>query len=111
MDKVTHTPVKACLSVDGDLLAVYPDTGRQEFPICKMPDYVSAAVNKAKADRIMLAWNCHDDMIEAFKMILERDATRIEDIHAIARAALAKATPASPASLKTTGFSGEGFRS
>ena len=31
---------KVSRSVDGDFLAVYPDTGRAEFPICKKPEFM-----------------------------------------------------------------------
>jgi hypothetical protein len=102
MDKVAHTagPVKACGSVDGDFFAIYPDTGRQEFPICKMPDFVRASVNKANAERIALTWNCHDDLVKALKWAeaalapFSKEPAEKSGINMM-RAALAKASPPS----------------
>ena len=51
----TPGPWKSRSSVDGDFLGIYPDTGRPEFPIAKMPDYLKKEVIEANARLIAAA--------------------------------------------------------
>lgn len=55
--KTELKPWKACWSVDGDQFAVYPDTGKMEFPIAVKPQYVRADVWEAHARLIVEAVN------------------------------------------------------
>lgn len=49
MTTYTKGPWKSCKSVDGEFLGVYPATGKMEFPIAKMPEYIVDEVNEANA--------------------------------------------------------------
>ena len=53
----THTmgPWKGDLNADSDQFGIYPDTGKMEFPIAIMPDFVKAETNAANARLIAAA--------------------------------------------------------
>lgn len=55
MTGFTPGPWKACQSTDADFLGVYPDTGRPEFPIVKLPDYIKPEIAEANARLIAAA--------------------------------------------------------
>lgn len=38
--EILNLPWKVSRSIEGDFLAVYPDTGKPEFPICKKPEFM-----------------------------------------------------------------------
>jgi len=65
--KGSALPWKACPSIEGDFLGIYPDTDRSEFPIAIMPTYVRAEINDTHADLIVRAVNCHDDLVAALR--------------------------------------------
>jgi hypothetical protein len=50
---VPHQLWKACYSVDGDQFAVYPDTGKMEFPVAVKPQFVRGDVWEANAKLIV----------------------------------------------------------
>lgn len=63
MTGFTPGPWKACQSTDADFLGVYPDTGRPEFPIVKLPDYIKPEIAEANARLIAAA----PELLEALR--------------------------------------------
>ena len=49
------------MNVDQDQFSIYPDTGKMEFPICIMPNFVKPDLNAANARLIAVA----PDLLEA----------------------------------------------
>jgi len=60
---------KVLRSVDGDFLAVYPDTGRPEFPICKKPDFMRDDVWSELASAIAAVPELRESLEEAIEFI------------------------------------------
>lgn len=48
-DAATPGPWKVCPSIEEDFLGVYPDTGKPEFPIAKIPEYIKPDTMKKNA--------------------------------------------------------------
>lgn len=69
MSKLQHTPGpwKGDLNVDEDQFNVYPDTGKMEFPICIMPDFIKPDLNAANARLIAAA----PELLEAAEKALQ----------------------------------------
>lgn len=67
MSESKHTPGpwKACQSVEGDFLGIYPATGKMEFPVAKMPEYITDELNQANASLIAAA----PEMLGALKAL------------------------------------------
>jgi len=51
-EAATPGPWKATNSVEWDFFAIYPDTGRAEFPIAKFADYIKPEIVQANTDFI-----------------------------------------------------------
>jgi hypothetical protein len=95
MEKFTPGPWKAVLNahfwdIESEMHGLIGDACASNFVYVngkRLPPEQADPIAAANAHLMAAA----PDMYEALKMILERDQTRIEDIHSIARAVLAKA--------------------
>lgn len=67
---------KVSRSVDGDFLAVYPDAGRPEFPVCKKPGFMRDDVWSELARKISAVPEMLDMLQEALGFIV-----RFEDVN------------------------------
>lgn len=99
-DKVArgHTPGpwKVANSVENDFVGIYPDTGKMEFPIAKMPEvaYKSQAENArliAAAPDLLNALKAVLPMLEAVRMQVGFGKTQEKRIE-VAKAAIARAS-------------------
>lgn len=106
-DELKHTPTpwKFSLSIERDFLGIYPDTGKKEAPIAKMPEYIRKDVMAANAEFIVRAVNSHDEMLAALQDAESAISASISYYGTDAalsalksvRAAISKAIGASPA--------------
>ena len=67
---------KACDSSDGDIFAIYPDTGKAEFPIAVKPPYIRDDIWRENA--AMIAADHNAGFAEALALLRELDALRVE---------------------------------
>ena len=69
--KATPGPWKACSSIEGDFFAVYPDTGKSEFPIAKKPDYIREDVWRANAHLIASSPRLYELLARALPFMVD----------------------------------------
>jgi len=114
--KATPGRWKACPSVEFDHFAIYPDTGKAEFPVAKMPDYIRTEVVQANADLIahsrnLVAALCSPEAVEVVARALLRDSgwndREIDDFAAISGPTWTHARDKATAALNALAQMGE----
>lgn len=80
--KHTPGPWKVSPSTEADFLGVYPDTGRSEFPVAKLPEYIKAEIAEANARLIAAA----PDLLAELKWCMIGVGNRTRMAAAIAKA-------------------------
>ena len=81
----TKGPWKVCESIEGDFIGVYPDTGKIEFPIAKMSNFVRAEVSAANARLIAEAGTVYSETGLSPRALLEQRDNAVRAVAALMR--------------------------